>query len=75
MKINKDDIDFKRINKVIDELDDSNYSTVLMLCAILIKAVADQDKSTYYEQCKKCQKNNFGDCKKINSSPIFYVKE
>lgn len=46
MKINKNDIDFERINKAIDVLDDVDCVSVLMLCAILIKTVAEQDNSS-----------------------------
>lgn len=46
MKIDKNDIDFKTINKAIDVLNDVDCVFVLMLCAILIKTVAEQDNSS-----------------------------
>lgn len=56
MKITKDDIDFKLINKVVDELDGIDCVTVLMLCAILIKSVAVQDNSSVDIQIENTKK-------------------
>lgn len=56
MKINKNDIDFKTINKVVDELDGIDCVTVLMLCAILIKSVAVQDNSSVDIQIENTKK-------------------
>lgn len=56
MKINKDDIDFKTINKTIDVLDGVDCVTTLMLCAILIKTVAEQDNSSVDNQIENTKK-------------------
>lgn len=56
MKINKNDIDFERINKAIDVLDDVDCVSVLMLCAILIKTVAEQDNSSVDVQVENTKK-------------------
>lgn len=56
MKINKDDIDFERINKAIDVLNDVDCVSVLMLCAILIKTVAEQDNSSVEVQVENTKK-------------------
>ncbi|WP_273392827.1 hypothetical protein [Actinobacillus porcinus] len=56
MKINKDDIDFKTINKAIDVLNDVDCVSVLMLCAILIKTVAEQDNSSVEVQVENTKK-------------------
>lgn len=56
MKINKDDIDFKTINRAIDVLNDVDCISVLMLCAILIKTVAEQDNSSVEVQVENTKK-------------------
>lgn len=56
MKINKSDIDFERINEVVDELDGIDCVTVLMLSAILIKSVAEQDNSSVDNQIENTKK-------------------
>lgn len=56
MKINKDDIDFKTINRAIDVLNDVDCVSVLMLCAILIKTVAEQDNSSAEVQVENTKK-------------------
>lgn len=56
MKINKDDIDFERIDKAIDVLNDVDCVSVLMLCAILIKAVAEQTNSSVEVQVENTKK-------------------
>lgn len=56
MKINKDDIDFKTINRAIDVLNDVDCVSVLMLCAILIKTVAEQDNSSIEVQVENTKK-------------------
>ena len=56
MKINKNDIDFKTINKAIDVLNDVDCVSVLMLCAILIKTVAEQDNSSVEVQVENTKK-------------------
>lgn len=56
MKINKDDIDFKTINRAIDVLNDVDCVSVLMLCAILIKTVAEQDNSSVEVQVENTKK-------------------
>lgn len=56
MKINKDDIDFERINKAIDVLNDVNCVSVLILCAILIKTVAEQNNSSVEVQVENTKK-------------------
>lgn len=56
MKINKDDIDLKTINRAIDVLNDVDCVSVLMLCAILIKTVAEQDNSSVEVQVENTKK-------------------
>lgn len=56
MKINKDDIDFKTINRAIDVLNDVDCVSVLMLCAILIKTVTEQDNSSVEVQVENTKK-------------------
>lgn len=56
MKINKDDIDFKTINRAIDVLNDVDCVSVLMLCAMLIKTVAEQDNSSVEVQVENTKK-------------------
>lgn len=56
MKINKDDINYKAINKAIDDLNDIDCVSVLMLCAILIKTVAEQDNSSVNVQIENTRK-------------------
>lgn len=56
MKIDKNDIDFKTINKAIDVLNDVDCVSVLMLCAILIKTIAEQDNSSVEVQVENTKK-------------------
>lgn len=56
MKINKGDINFKKINRMIDELDGVDCISILMLCAILIKSVAEQDNSSIDTQIENTKK-------------------
>lgn len=56
MKINKNDIDFKTINKAIDVLNDVDCVSVLMLCAILIKTAVEQDNSSVEVQVENTKK-------------------
>lgn len=56
MKINKDDIDFKTIDKAVDVLNDVDCVSVLMLCAILIKTIAEQDNSSVEVQVENTKK-------------------
>lgn len=51
MKINKNDIDFER-----DVLNDVDCVSVLMLCAILIKTIAEQKNSSVEVQVENTKK-------------------
>lgn len=51
MKINKNDIDFER-----DVLNDVDCVSVLMLCAILIKTIAEQENSSVEVQVENTKK-------------------
>lgn len=56
MEITKSDINFKKINECIDDLDGVDYATVLMLCSILIKTVSEQDNSSVNDQLENTKK-------------------
>lgn len=50
MKINKSDIDFNAIEDAVDALNDTNFLTVLTLCATLIQTVANENNNSVDDQ-------------------------